>query len=89
MASCSAEGGVVISHAASDTDSGEMVVMAARLNQLMAQRTVPRTRQQVARFFAGLDLVDPGLVQVTQWRPDPDTNITAPAQTWGAIGRKP
>ena len=25
----------------------------------------------MARFFVGLELVDPGLVQVHQWRPDP------------------
>ncbi len=82
---------VVISHAASDTGTGtgEMVVMAARLNQLMAQQIVPRARRDVARFFAGLDLVDPGLVQVTQWHPDPDTNPAAPAQTWVGIARKP
>ena len=30
-----------------------------------------RTREQVARFFTGLELVEPGLVQVHQWRPDP------------------
>ncbi len=33
--------------------------MANRLNELMVQPTVPRRRGQVARFFAGLDLVEP------------------------------
>ncbi len=80
---------VVISHAASDTGSGEMIVMADRLNELMAQQTVPRSRQQVARFFTGLDLVEPGLVRIQQWRPDPDADLTGPAQMWGGIGRRP
>ena len=79
----------MISHAASDTDSGEMIVMADRLNELMAQQTVPRSRRQVARFFAGLDLLYPGLVRVQQWRPALDTNAAAPAQMWGGIGREP
>jgi len=44
----------------------------------------------VARFFAGLELVDPGLVQVHQWRPDPGGS--APEGTvsaHGAVARKP
>ena len=32
---------------------------------------VPRTRQQVAELFAGLDLVEPGLVAPGRWHPDP------------------
>jgi hypothetical protein len=31
-----------------------------------------RDRTGVQRFFAGLDMVDPGLVWAPQWRPDPD-----------------
>jgi hypothetical protein len=32
-----------------------------------------RTRQEILDLFVGLDLVEPGLVLVPQWRPDPDT----------------
>jgi O-methyltransferase involved in polyketide biosynthesis len=80
---------VVISHAASDTGSGEMTVMADRLNELMAQQTVPRSHQQVARFFTGLDLLEPGLIRIQQWRPAPDADLTTPAQMWGGIGHRP
>lgn len=31
---------------------------------------VARSRDEVGRFFAGLDLVRPGIVSVTEWRPD-------------------
>ncbi|GIF52604.1 hypothetical protein Afe04nite_71430 [Asanoa ferruginea] len=31
----------------------------------------PRTREEVLRFFDGLQLVEPGLVWVPQWRPEP------------------
>ena len=48
---------VVISHAASDLDTGAMISMTNRLNEMMAQRAVPRTHREVAAFFAGLDLV--------------------------------
>ncbi|GAA4626812.1 SAM-dependent methyltransferase [Actinoallomurus vinaceus] len=31
---------------------------------------VPRPRKAIERFFTGFELQDPGLVPVTQWRPD-------------------
>ena len=59
-------------------------------NERVATPQTLRTREQVARFFAGLELVDPGLVQVHQWRPGPDDS--APEGTvsaHGAVARKP
>jgi hypothetical protein len=80
---------VVISHAASDIDSGAMISMANRLNELMAQQSVPRTHREVAAFFAGLDLVEPGLVRVPEWRPASVAESAVRAQMWGAVARKP
>jgi hypothetical protein len=31
-----------------------------------------RTRDVISRFFAGTELVDPGVVWLAEWRPDPD-----------------
>ena len=80
---------VVISHAASDIDTGAMISMTNRLNELMAQQAVPRTYREVAAFFAGLDLVEPGLVRIPEWRPASVSDTAVRAQMWGAIGRKP
>jgi hypothetical protein len=80
---------VVISHAASDIDTGAMISMANRLNELMAQQAVPRTHREVAAFFAGLDLLEPGLVRVPEWRPASVSESAVRAQMWGAIARKP
>ena len=80
---------VVISHAASDIDTGAMISMANRLNELMAQQAVPRTHREVAAFFAGLDLLEPGLVRIPEWRPASVSEAAVRAQMWGAIGRKP
>lgn len=51
----------------------------------------PRTRDEIARFFDGLELVDPGLVVPFRWRPDgTGEDITdADASGWGAVARKP
>jgi hypothetical protein len=53
---------------------------------------VPRSRAEVEAFFAGLDLVEPGVVPVLAWRPDPDEAPPAEPQSayyWAGVGRKP
>jgi hypothetical protein len=46
-----------------------------------------RTLDQVARFFAGLDLVRPGVVRAEEWRPDPG-GAAGKSALWCAVGRK-
>jgi hypothetical protein len=51
-----------------------------------------RTRAQVMAMFAGFDLIEPGLVRVSQWRPDADTAIDdspASSANYAGVGRKP
>jgi O-methyltransferase involved in polyketide biosynthesis len=47
-----------------------------------------RSPAQIAGYFAGLELVDPGVVPCSQWRPDP-ADDPAPVDSYGAVGRKP
>jgi hypothetical protein len=47
-----------------------------------------RTREQVARFFEGTDLAEPGLVRVEEWRPEPGADKTRKSALWAAVGRK-
>jgi hypothetical protein len=52
----------------------------------------PRHPEEIARFFDGLKLVEPGVVSCTRWRPDPDPgSSTLPAEVdeFGGVGRKP
>jgi hypothetical protein len=80
---------LALSHPANDVDQ-EVVPALRQLNSSMGKtRATPRSRQQVARFFDGLDLVEPGLVQLQRWRPGSD----APPADWnlaayGGVGRK-
>jgi hypothetical protein len=50
-----------------------------------------RTRDEVAGFFTGLDLVDPGLVDLATWRPDDPRLSSSGAAHLLAVGlaRKP
>lgn len=53
----------------------------------------PRTRDQIARFFEGLELVEPGLVRLTDWHPelavDEVADEDAVISLYGAVARKP
>jgi hypothetical protein len=49
-----------------------------------------RSPEQLAAFFDGLELVEPGVVPVSQWRPDPaDGDLPPPVDASGGVGRKP
>ena len=57
-------------------------------DKMMQQAITYRTREQVARFFDGTDLVDPGLVRVEEWRPASATADTQQSSFWCAVARK-
>jgi hypothetical protein len=53
----------------------------------------PRDPIAVARFFAGLELVEPGIVPVPLWRPEPEDQDSMQNPEWApvhvGVGRKP
>lgn len=50
---------------------------------------VVRSLDQIRRFFRGLELLEPGLVPLTQWRPDSDTATAEDVDEFCAVARKP
>jgi O-methyltransferase involved in polyketide biosynthesis len=81
---------LTISHAASDIAPEQMAEMEKILNEHLAEGNhVGRPREVVARFFDGLDLVEPGVVKVTQWHPRSRTEAQGPTTLWGGVARKP
>jgi hypothetical protein len=48
-----------------------------------------RSVEQIARFFRGLELVDPGLVEITRWRPVHPDLSGEPVDGYAGVGRKP
>jgi hypothetical protein len=48
-----------------------------------------RPIDQIAAFFEGLELVDPGVVSVPLWNPEPGTGRPQPIGQHGGLGRKP
>jgi S-adenosyl methyltransferase len=81
---------LVISHAASDISPEAMAEMIRRMNEHLAEGNhVGRPRHVVAQFFDGLDLVQPGVVKVTEWRPASAVEAQGPTSLWGGVARKP
>ena len=75
---------LLISHEAGATD---YVDADLRDTSAMQQRLTARSREEVARFFAGMDLVPPGVVRIEDWRPEPGADAGM-SVLWGAVGRK-
>ncbi len=52
-----------------------------------------RPKPDIERFFAGLDLIDPGVVSLPRWRPDPShvggPPTDAAVSVYGGVARKP
>ena len=82
---------LVITHVAGDMGRMTPGAMEAarRLSELLPQRVNPRSQAQVTKFFDGLELVEPGVVPIQQWRPESDEEAAAPAALWGGVARKP
>jgi hypothetical protein len=80
---------LAISHAASDLiDPEALQGLHDGWKGKVRQQFQWRNREQVARFFTGMDLVEPGLVRVDDWRPEPGTGSTPKSAMWVAVGRK-
>lgn len=48
-----------------------------------------RSPEQVRALFDGLDLVEPGVVPIPRWRPDPSPIKPADVDVYGGVARKP
>jgi SAM-dependent methyltransferase len=62
---------LVISHLTADFAPGPVAAGVAAYNTLVPTALIPRTHTQVSALFDGLPLVPPGVVPLTEWRPDP------------------
>jgi hypothetical protein len=49
----------------------------------------PRPQEQIAGYFEGLELLEPGVVPVTRWRPDPGQDDVPEVSCSGGLARKP
>ncbi|WP_063052655.1 SAM-dependent methyltransferase [Nocardia arthritidis] len=81
---------LVLTHSTGDFDQRAMARAAAAAEQAGISFR-PRSREEVESFFAGTQLVEPGIVAVDAWRPDTDAAAAGArsAWYWAGVGRKP
>lgn len=58
---------LVICHAPSDINPGEIAEMTRRYNESGAEQMRPRSREEIMRFFDGLEMIPPGLAPLSEW----------------------
>jgi SAM-dependent methyltransferase len=81
---------LAISHLASDLPIDELEESFRALNARMNGTMLARSRGEVAAFFDGLAIDEPGVALAAGWRPDPGAAASpGSAPIWCAVGRKP
>lgn len=79
---------LVLSHATGDIHADRRADAAAVYNSATATLNL-RPHAEVRSFFGDFTLVDPGLVQVPDWRPDePPKRDAPPIGIYGGVARK-
>jgi hypothetical protein len=79
---------LAISHLASDVHSEELDETFRRLTESMRESVILRSHDEVLSLFSGLELVEPGVVQITRWRPDPGSSPPPESMAWSGLARK-
>ncbi len=81
---------LAIAHPASDVATEQMTRSMRDYNKQSAAPVMARTHAEVCRFFDGLDLVEPGVVQLHRWRAGTgDPGSGRDLANYGGMGRKP
>ena len=81
---------LTIAHPASDVAADQMAASMRKYNEHVTVPLTARSHDEVSAFFTGLDLVEPGVVQLHRWRAgtgDPGTGREL--ANYGGVGRKP
>jgi S-adenosyl methyltransferase len=81
---------LAISHGTEDGQQGDAA--GKEIYRRGGIEVFPRTRRQVEALFHGLELVEPGVVWVPQWRPESPDDVDDDPQAsavYGGVGRKP
>ena len=80
---------LVLAHPTDDFNPNRQGESIQRYNERVAEQATLRGHDETARFFAGLELVEPGVVAVAKWRPHSDVEAGRPSSMWCGVARKP
>jgi hypothetical protein len=82
---------LVATHATSDFGTPEQQALYRQLVEQGKSDVWTRPKDEFAQLFDGLELVEPGVVPASEWRPEPGAVIPerSDINVWTAVGRKP
>jgi hypothetical protein len=82
---------LVISETANDVDAEAIAASQEEYNQRVTDtQWASRTKHTFARYFSGLEIIEPGLVTMGLWRPAPGVALPArPIPAYCGVARKP
>ncbi len=78
---------LAVSDPAKDIDQEVVAESERQYNERLGSvRQTRRTREEIGRFFTGLDMVEPGVVTLSEWRA---VSSVHPSPAYAGMGRKP
>jgi hypothetical protein len=81
---------LALTQIAADVSVSEVAEGVQRYNEQAARPVAARTLAEVSRFFTGLELVEPGVVQVHRWQPGTgDLGNARNLAIYAGVARKP
>jgi S-adenosyl methyltransferase len=80
---------LVLSHVTGDRLPDEAIRQATEVYEQASVPGAVRSRREVTRFFRGMDMVSPGLVDPCLWRGSFPPSESGPAIFYAGVGRKP
>lgn len=80
---------LVVSHPTMEVNPAAVEEAMRHWNESGAAPITARNLQELARFFQGLELLEPGIVSCSRWRPDPERpGVDVDVSEFGGMGRK-
>jgi len=79
---------LVIAHSTNEITGAAMDEAVRHWNEFGKPPMTLRTPQAIARFFERLELLEPGVVSTTRWRPDPSDHGRRDVDEFCGVGRK-
>jgi len=80
---------VAISHLTADFAPEPVFCGVAAYNTLVPTPLTPRTHAQISALFGGLPLIPPGVVPITEWRPDHPRPVAQPHDLYAGLAAIP
>jgi hypothetical protein len=80
---------LVLAHFCHDVNPVEVKEAAAFWNEHGKPPITYRSAAQIAQFFDGMELLEPGVVSCSRWRPDPADPAGPVVNQFCGVGRKP